>query len=804
MENSHTYRVVFSGRLLDGFDPAEVKRGLASQLGLSPEKIEAFFSGEKQVLKRADSLAHATRYVQMFARAGLVTFVERPEDKARRKAAPKTAKETKPRTAAPSLPPLKPWKVAWLYQPALWFVAAFELGMVLTWLALTTTLLVVLFHPGLLAGWMFALIPYAPVAAAAYAFLLCFGLLLAALLLKPLLVLPVRRHSRVTLTTEQEPDLYAFVEDICDQIQVPPPVEIRLSHDAALEAHFREAPRDGLIKGQTVLVLGMPLLVSLNVRQLAAAIAQTMHGWAPREAPRTVRFIERLTDWMHRALHQPDLVDRRLERLRAKAKHAAPLYDSLQRLITWSRLPLRLDLWFAHLLAHRLFQRRITRADAAARQLAGNADFRYMLEQSRVLAYAAQKTIPTLTRLWHDRGELPDNIAMAVVAQASYLPADVHQQLRQRQDRHIAQTRALQASDSQRLAWLDIQQEEGRYRCASDSTLLFRRFGKLMHSITMRYYHQHLRLPVTSKDLIRTPPKGSQEYEANHVIDCYFGTLYADFTPLGFETRFSQMPADTDTAIQHWTLSMALMEKERSKARAAMTALHQCDDDLVTVSNREVMHRAGYGSYLGELPLLKKQQEEIFETCREYEAKYEAALEDASKAVTPYTGRLAATLALLTLPEGQAHIDNGAQLHAEAEALVVKAGARIEHVYPHLRELRLHTLLLESLLSHDSPRAKRKLRDLIVEKTDDVNRTLQNIEVMLRSVPFPFPTPHKYRNVMHWVLRNALPEGGASAALDRGIDTFQNLALLQRLVVGRLCAIALQVEKAFDLKAPMA
>lgn len=100
------------------------------------------------------------------------------------------------------------------------------------------------------------------------------------------------------------------------------------------------------------------------------------------------------------------------------------------------------------------------------------------------------------------------------------------------------------------------------------------------------------------------------------------------------------------------------------------------------------------------------------------------------------------------------------------------------------------------------PRAKRKPRDLIVEKTDDVNRTLQNIEVILRSVPFPFPSPHKYRNVMHWVLRNALPEGGSGAALDRGIDTFQNLALLQRLVVGRLCAIALQVEKAFDLKAP--
>lgn len=797
MDNSHTYRVVFSGRLLDGFEQAEVKRGLASQLNLSPEKIEAFFSGEKQVLKRADSLEKANRYVEMFTRAGLVTLVETPEDKAQRKPVTKiTAK-----TTAHALPPLQPWKTAWLYRPALWFVALFELGTVLAWLVLTATLLVVLLHPALLAGWAFALLP-APLAAVVYALTLMAGLLLAAMLLKPLLALHVRRHPLVMLSAEQEPDLFVFVEDICESIQVPPPAEIQLSHDATLEARFHEDLRHGLLKGQTVLVLGMPLLVSLNVRQLAAAVAQVMHGWAPREAPRAVRLIEHITDWMHRALHQHDFIDRRLDRLQPQTKWAAALHNFARRLIAWSRLPLRMNLWLSHRLAHRLLQRRTTQADAAARRLAGNADFRHMLEQSRVLAYAAHKTIPTLTRMWRDRGELPDNIAMAVVAQASYLPADVHEQLRQRQAQHIAQTRALQASDGQRLAWLDIQQEEGRYRCTTDSARLFRRFGKLMHRITMRYYHQHLHLPVTTKDLIRTPPKGSQEYEANHVIDCYFGAIYADFTPLGFETRFSQMPADIDAALQHWTLSMALMEKERSKARTVMTTLRQCDDDLVTVSNREVMHRAGYGSYLGELPLLKKQQDEIHETCREYEAKYETALEDASKAVTPYIGRLAATLALLTIPQGQARIENGANLHAEAEALVIKAGARIEHVYPQLRELRLHTLLLESLLSHDSPRAKRKLRDLIIEKTDDINRTLQSIEVILRSVPFPFPTQHKYRNVMQWVLRNALPEGGASAAVDRGIDTMQNLALLQRLVVGRLCAIALQVEKAFDLKAP--
>lgn len=797
-EHSHAYRVVFTGRLLDGFDPAEVKRGLATQLSLSPEKIEAFFSGEKQVLKRADTLEHATRYVQMFARTGLVTLVERPEDKAQRKPAHKVKHAAAPVT----LPPLNPWQRAWLYRPALTFFALFEAGTALAWLGLTIGLLVVLFHPQLLAAVMLSAIPFAPLAALAFAFILVFGLLLIALLLKPLLALRVADQPVIALTPGQEPDLYAFVEDVCERIAVPPPAEIRLSHDATLEVRFHQDIKRGLIKGQTVLVLGLPLLASLNVRQLAGAVAQAMHGFAPREAPRTARFIEHITGWMQRAAHEHDPIDRWLAKRREQATRNARLFDAVLRFVALSRLPLYMNLWLAQLLGTRLFQRRVTAADAAARRLAGNGDFRHMLEQSRVLAYAAHKTLPTLARMWRDRNELPDNIAMAVVAQASHLPDTVHEQLRERQAHHLARTRALLPSDSQRLSWLDRQQEEGGYFCASDSALLFRRFGKLMHHITMRYYHHHLRLPVTTNNLIRTPAKGSREYEANHVIACYFGSLYADFTPLGFETRFSQMPADTEAAMQHWSLSLALIEKEGPKARAVMTTLHQCDDDLITVSNREVMHRAGYGSYLGELPLLKKQHDEIHETCREYEAKYDTALEDAGKAVTPYIGRLAATLALLTIPQGQARIDSGPQLHAEAEALVIKAGARIEHVFPQLRALRLQTLLLESLLSHDSPRAKRKLRDLIVEKTDDINRTLKGIEVSLRSVPFPLPSKQKYRNVMDWALRNALPEGGASAALDRGTDAVQNLALLQRLVVGRLCAIALQVEKAFDLKAP--
>ena len=51
MDTKTSYRIVFSGRLLAGFEPDEVKRALATELQLSPDKVASLFSGKKHVLK---------------------------------------------------------------------------------------------------------------------------------------------------------------------------------------------------------------------------------------------------------------------------------------------------------------------------------------------------------------------------------------------------------------------------------------------------------------------------------------------------------------------------------------------------------------------------------------------------------------------------------------------------------------------------------------------------------------------------------------------------------------------------------
>jgi len=794
MDNSPHYRVVFAGRLLDGFAADEVKQSLASQLRLSPAKVVAFFSGEKQVLKRTVTLEQAQRYVTLFTGIGLATAVEtlgKSESDDR-------ADDDAPQPEARPLPPLRPVRSNLLYKPLLGLAALCNMAMFLLYLATLATLLLVLLNPYALAAWLFASLDNPLLASAVYALTLVFGLLFTALLAKPLLSLRRAQYPTVALSQEQEPDLFEFVADVCETVGTAPPREILLSNDATLDMRFQDDVT-AVIEGRTTLILGLPLVAGLNVRQLAAALAQTAYGWGPHRGARTARFLQRYTAWLLRAGDGSDFVARRLLRWQRRTQKNRYLVDSLLRLCRWARLPLALNLWLNRLLAGRAFQRRVADADAAARRLAGNADFRRMLEQSRVLTHAAQRTIPALRRMWRDRGEVPDNIAMAVVAQASTYPASIHDQLRSEQELHTPARDALLPSDRQRLRHLDLIQEEGSYRCRSAGAVVFQRFDKLMHNMTMRYYHRHLGLPVTTNKLIRTPVKGSQEYHANNYIACYFGTLYADLVPIKLARRLKELRADGDAAVRHWQLALTLIEKEKAKAKAALTTLHQADDDLVTVSNRELLHRAARSYRLRGAPLLGRHTEQVHQTCRNYENRYDAAMRDADKAVTPYVGRLAAALALLGRDDVTLQLAGAEALRGETDKLL-QLSEKIEGVYPQLQSLRLATLLLESLLSDDSRRGQRRLRDLIVEKCDDIHRLLQGLDVSLRQAQFPFRTRQNYRNLMHWAQLTSLPGNDAGALFDRGTDTVRNLLLLQRFIVGRLSAIALQVEKAYALK----
>ncbi|MDP5238603.1 hypothetical protein Q9Q94_03640 [Uliginosibacterium sp. 31-16] len=65
------YCIVFSGRLLDGYDPQVVRKAVASRLSLDAKQVERLFCGERMVLKKGVTEDSGRLYLDVLRRLGL-------------------------------------------------------------------------------------------------------------------------------------------------------------------------------------------------------------------------------------------------------------------------------------------------------------------------------------------------------------------------------------------------------------------------------------------------------------------------------------------------------------------------------------------------------------------------------------------------------------------------------------------------------------------------------------------------------------------------------------------------------------
>ncbi len=806
MEQSrHNYQVVFCGALQPGKALAEVKQAVATTLRLTPEKAEALFSGRKLILLRSESFDKAQAFLRLLSNAGAVATIETASgepvggETASGEPLQLAMMEAPPQPTAPrALPPYRPFRTNWLFKPALLAIAGIESLLTLLYVVFLGGGILLLLYHTLLSGWLFDTLPVV-LAALLSALLLVAGTLFLLLLAKPLLGLFHRQEPQFELAEDVEPEFFHYVAEIAALAGTTPPLQIKVNNGAALTVraiwHWR-----ALWRRDKQLSVGLALLAGLDSRQLAALLAQALYPWRPGFSALLGQLLDGNIRWLHRAGYGSDMLDRALRDWQQRLPKLAPLLTKLAQLASWSAKPALWRLKLSRTLSRRLVHRLIADSDASAGRVAGTATLRAALTHSRLLEFAAQNTLPELKKMWADKGELPDNIATAVVARAAHYPPQIQSQLHTLQERRILDNGAFWPSDAQRLQFHDSEAQTGEYQITVPCSALFLRLEKLMHIMTVRYYHAHLHLPVTTNKLVRVAVKGSKEYEADQLIARLFGAVYNDFVPLRLQAQLNSRPAAAREIAQQWGVAASKMVAEQAQAASQAAALRDADAALIEVSNRELLQRAAIGSALSGLALLKGDNaEERYQQCRDAETAWEQRAAEAGKLLEPYALRLTGALALLGTPELQRKLSEAGKLAVEIQQLLA-VHEKIEHYYPKLRELRQHVILLESLLSYETMRSTPKLRDRISELADDIRGILTSFGVIYKQVPYPFRAEEHYRNLLDWIQAQSSTAEGAVADFDRGNDMVRRMALMQRLIIGRLISIALSVEAAVGLK----
>lgn len=106
------FEVAFSGKLLEGADPDQVKARVGKMFNADAAKVAQLFSGKRIVIKKNIDQATAAKYKTALNRAGAECEVKLMGAPAAEPAAPKTAPETAKPAAAETARPATPAKPA--------------------------------------------------------------------------------------------------------------------------------------------------------------------------------------------------------------------------------------------------------------------------------------------------------------------------------------------------------------------------------------------------------------------------------------------------------------------------------------------------------------------------------------------------------------------------------------------------------------------------------------------------------------------------------------------------------------------
>ncbi len=786
MDTTTTYSIIFSGKTCEGFERKQVAQTLAQKLRLNAEQVKRLFDGADHTIKRTSTEADAQKVVDKLALIGAMSRIEPPPaprtDSPRKQtpaAAPKKAK-----TSDKTLAPFTPLENRTRLKPLLYLALGVEALFAGLYLALLLTLGFYTFF----TLWASPDSNYPLLILMAQLLSIPVLTLLLLLLAKPLLSLRHRTYRGVHASEEQEPDLYMFVQDVCERLNVPPPSEIRFNNDVNVVVHHRGLR--GFQRNEFVLTIGVPLLAALKTNQLAALLAREMLCFRNPEAPRAGFMLMAVHRWLHVALHREDRFDLGLKRWLEQGRLSDTTVEKLQGLFAFVRRLLLPRQMLSRMLERRLVHTIIAEADDAACAMAGREGLSQALEQQRLVAHTAEDLVPRLQKQWDEKGVLPDDMVQLILLRARQFPAAIHNQLRNEQEQLRAAEGDIVPADSQRINRLQNETPSPGYACVSPAQTLVHFFAKLATTMTVRYYHNRLNVPITPNKLIHPAVKGSSEEQLNTALAGYFNGVLHLMQPLKLQ-ELSDKITNTTLAKKVWREAIQRIKADLSQAKRDFSVNATTEKQLSDNSMREALYRAELWRKMGERKLNKEDFEAFLQQCRDVESEHEQCLKKVALHQSFYAQRLAAALAMLRPPEEE---EDGDHRYMEI-VMLLTVYDRIESILPKLRELKLNASLLNILLSYLNSDRASSLKDRIDEEAADIRTLITAIKLALKDVPNPFPAPRGGKVLMDYLLLESFSDDTAEGEYDRGNDIVTRMALIQKRILVRLIEIAADAEQ---------
>jgi len=626
---------------------------------------------------------------------------------------------------------------------------------------------------------------------------LLFGGILLVFLVKPLFAPRPPPASRVVLDITQEAMLLAFVERICTIVKAPVPAQIAVDLEVNASAGFRRGVL-GMVGGELVLTIGLPLIVGLNQRQLAGILAHEFGHFSQGAGMRVSTLIRMINGWFARVVYQRDRMDQAIDRWARGGFLWIMVMVWLAKAGIWfSRRVLWALMHLGHALSSFLSRQMEFDADRYSARLVGCEVQAATGERVELLKLAQAGALGDMRRAWNE-GRLADDLPALICANLALVPAETYSQ-------HLA------AVANAPTRWFDSHPNitarnassrregtAGIFLCEAPASDLFMTLLQVSRRATELQYRTLLGREFDPGAMVPTSQLISDrlalvagESAARRVFQGISVSLF--FPAFQASLRLASEQCEPLLRSSHAALATALLRRDGGVALvAADTALIQARRAQELLLARAPISASEFGLARARLP-----EVEALVTQRLAErASALAALAENAELVGRHGG---AALALL----GHARLD--AVLSGRAEyngqgAYLSQALTCLANAFPSLEHLRDELNLIHVLLPHLVRKHKRKaFQNRLRMRLHALCQAVIQSKTALGSATYPFLHAGGGLTISAWAVPNVPPENNPNAVIGVGIQALERAYGLLARLLGELALLIERVEAAMGL-----
>lgn len=679
---------------------------------------------------------------------------------------------------------ITPTRVSFFYQAGLGVVALAMVLLPLVYIALIVAMGWLVWwhlesHTGLLSAthsraFLLALLFYVGPAVA--------GIIFVLFLIKPLFSRAPKPPPSFKLEEAAEPLLFAFVKKICGLVGAPVPREIRLDTQVNASAGFRRGWLS-FFGNDLVLVIGLPLVAGMSMRQVAGVLAHEFGHFAQGAGMRFSYIIRSVNAWFARVVYERDHWDQKLDGW-AKADHwgIKAVFMLAQGGVWLGRKVLWCLMQAGHALSCFMSRQMEFDADSYEAKIAGSSEFARTAERLRLLHASHGAAMQDAWHTYQSR-ELPDDLAALVLWRERVMPhatrLAISEGAAQRKtvwnDTHPADVERVQAAAN----W----QAEGVFKLEAPAVGLFADFPATSQQVTRHFFLQELAVPA-SKVRFRCTEEIMQDREQAESSDQQLDRFFEDrFHVLRVAPVELRAPARLAEAAHLMSRSAAAYKGQLEQYQ---TLLGRLADQTMGLELLRAQFTLQTPSEFGlESSATRAAEAALART----QGEINVLLGHMQGFESAATTRLGAALGSWRARHAAAEPDRALRLDRWLAAQQSLARMLSEMMLVHRSRRALELMLNNSANHNDIETLKRQMREVGLRIEATVNRLL----TILAQVPHPYLAGHPA--IAQTVHRPGPDDNEWARPLQLAdVCTDALIPLLVRLM-GDLCGLALEAEK---------